>query len=233
MYVVYCHTNRVSKKSYVGYTHYTMTQRWKRGHLASAARHKRFALSHAIRKYGPDTWDHIELEHHSCLKEAQDAEEFFIAYLQTLTPNGYNMIVGGRSRKPSDDEKRQLQEKTRKAMHRPDVRTRHLAAQANPNTRKRKSVSVAASWRNHIVRENHRIGYASSTKVKRHAVEQLERETLQHVTTFVSVSEASRSTGIHKSSILNHLRGNQKHSGGFIWRYACTTPHLPALSVPQ
>jgi len=213
MYVVYCHTNRVTLKSYVGYTKFSLEERWA-GHVFAAEKGKHHAFPSAIRKYGVDVWEHIELEKHRSLVSTKDAEIFFIAYLQTLTPNGYNMTRGGDG--ASGDLISRL---TKTAMWRPDVRARHLEAQGSELTRRLHKESTSASWKDPAMRANHRTGWESSTKVKRHAIVQINMSTQETISTFVSVSEASRSTRIHKSSILNQLHGYQKHAGGFVWRY--------------
>lgn len=124
----------------------------------------------------------------------------------------------------SDPKIRELiSHKTKESMWRPDVRARHLATQSDPNTKQRHAEATRKSWQNPQMRANKRLGWEASTKVKRHAVDQIDMKTDKVIATFISVSEACRLTNIHKSSMLNHLHGNQKHAGGFVWKYVDQT----------
>lgn len=196
-----------------------MMKRWTRGHVSNARKGYKFLLSHAIRKYGDNSWEHVLLEQHEFKTDAKSAEQFFIAYLNTTTPNGYNMTKGGDGVELTHEERQRQRERTKEAMWRSDVRAHHLAAQGNPETKRRHGLASKKMWENPTHRAKHRAGCDASTKFKRHPVHQLDKNTLEIIRTFKSVSEACRETGVHKSSLLNHLRGNQRHSGGFVWRY--------------
>ena len=106
MIVIYCHTNRITRMSYVGQTKFSMEKRWK-DHVKSAAKCKHY-FARAIAKHGPEAFDHVVLETHETQEDANEAENFFIEYLQTLSPNGYNLNTGGDVCKPSDETKAKL-----------------------------------------------------------------------------------------------------------------------------
>lgn len=95
MYVIYLHTNKITVKSYIGYTQYSMEKRF-RNHCAYAQRGSNYLFHKAIRKYGEDIWESYILEHASTLLEAKTAEIKHIADRKTYDRNnGYNMTAGG------------------------------------------------------------------------------------------------------------------------------------------
>lgn len=99
-FIVYCHTNKFNGKRYIGWTKYTMLERWKDHCNCALGRHKQLLMSHAIRKYGTsdDVWTHEILETMSTIEGAKRAEILWIAHFNTNACNGgigYNMTDGG------------------------------------------------------------------------------------------------------------------------------------------
>ncbi len=102
-YIIYCHTNRVNAKRYVGWAivktgqtpHDAMIRRWN-----EHCRSRRSDLfPRAIRKHGETTWDHEVIEIMTTLKSTKHAEKLWIAerktYALDLDGHGYNMTRGG------------------------------------------------------------------------------------------------------------------------------------------
>jgi group I intron endonuclease len=95
-FTIYCHTNKVNGKRYIGQTVDTMEGRWSE-HI-SAARQGRGAriFGAAIRKYGIESFDHEILEVvEGSQKDADDAEARWIKNLGSRSPDGYNLAAGG------------------------------------------------------------------------------------------------------------------------------------------
>jgi group I intron endonuclease len=92
--VIYKATNSLSKKMYIGLTRYGLEDRRAR-HVHDVRAGSSVPFHAAIRKYGIEAfaWEVIQ----SCCSEAclRDAEIWWIANLNTLTPNGYNVSRGG------------------------------------------------------------------------------------------------------------------------------------------
>lgn len=115
MYVIYVHTNIISKRSYVGCAGHrlrdrfslTLTEmtineafiecirlvnrRWQEHLNVAYETDARWALSHAIRKYGKNSWEHSVVSVCETHEEAKKQEKFWI----TQYPNSYNETVGG------------------------------------------------------------------------------------------------------------------------------------------
>ena len=92
---IYCHTNRVSGKRYIGQTVDTVEGRWREHLSAAKANRGSPALGAAIRKYGADAFDHRVLEIVSTQDEADLAETRWIVQLGSRSPEGYNIAAGG------------------------------------------------------------------------------------------------------------------------------------------
>lgn len=91
-YVVYCAENLVNGKLYVGIS--KNLRKRKQGHK-TPCKEDQWAFQRAIKAYGWNNFTWHEIETHTRLADALDAERFFIAYLNTLAPNGYNLVPGG------------------------------------------------------------------------------------------------------------------------------------------
>lgn len=109
---VYCITNTITKKTYVGQTKRTLEKRLK-SHLyeASVCKYNMY-LHNSIRKHGPDAFT-IELLEECDIMNVYDKEKYWINKLNTIQPNGYNEHAGGKGGclNPSPE----LREKLRKA----------------------------------------------------------------------------------------------------------------------
>lgn len=91
--IIYLITNTINGKQYVGQTVRTLHRRW----IAHCSKNSRgcTALSRAIQKYGRESFTQTILSVCTFLDELNDAERYFIEYYQTLSPNGYNLTIGG------------------------------------------------------------------------------------------------------------------------------------------
>lgn len=128
-FTIYCHTNKVNGKQYVGQTTWTVEDRWKE-HVAAAKFHQGCRVfGAAIRKYGPDSFDHEVLEVVATQQEADLTETEWIKRKVSLVPTGYNLNSGGGSYgRLHEDSKRLIGEKSRKylANMTPEQRTAYF-----------------------------------------------------------------------------------------------------------
>lgn len=92
IYLLHC---RTTDKSYVGQTNKSSAEERFRSHVKAARGGKPQAICQAIRKYGEDNFTVTELQRYSTQEALDAAEEGWIAQLNTLAPQGYNIAMGG------------------------------------------------------------------------------------------------------------------------------------------
>jgi group I intron endonuclease len=95
-FIIYCHTNKVNGKRYIGQTTGTMERRW--GEHVAAAKRKTGCriLGAAIRKHRQEAFDHEVLETVIGTQEDADRSEAnWISTLGSRSPIGYNLSSGG------------------------------------------------------------------------------------------------------------------------------------------
>lgn len=91
-YCVYCHTNNINGKKYIGMTKYSPEKRWGKGKYYKSC----IAFHNAIIKYGWDNFFHEIVATNLTKEEAQNFERLLIEKLDTRNPlYGYNIRVGG------------------------------------------------------------------------------------------------------------------------------------------
>ena len=97
-WTLYCHIHTKSNRKYIGLTSQTMLKRWNQHvYKALSSKNGRWHFPNAIRKYGKDSFEHIEFPvKYSTLEEANRAEEFAIEFWCTRDRDfGFNIDKGG------------------------------------------------------------------------------------------------------------------------------------------
>jgi group I intron endonuclease len=128
--VVYCVTNLVNGKMYVGQTTRTISARWNQH--KNKLRKSCTALSNAIALYGANSFEIKEVCKASNKDELDFLEAKFIADLGTLSPNGYNLRLGGSTYGKFSEE----------------AKARLKAARNTETARRRASAISRANWKN-------------------------------------------------------------------------------------
>lgn len=98
---IYCYTNSVNGKKYIGQTIHPASRKANHKHSAlyNSGQDKDSPFHRAIRKYGWDNFDYEELETGiDSYERLNNLEAFYIEELKTLvSENGYNILPGGKS----------------------------------------------------------------------------------------------------------------------------------------
>ena len=90
---IYKFTNKLNNKYYIGQSIHV--EKRFHEHLRTAKKNPKTIFHKAINKYGIENFVFEILEY--CNEEELDAREiYYIEYFNTLTPNGYNIQIGGR-----------------------------------------------------------------------------------------------------------------------------------------
>lgn len=89
--IIYKVTNLINGKCYIGQTSRKLEVRWK-AHLGSS---HCTALHNAILKYGKDSFMVEQIDSAETQEELNEKEIYWIKFYNSLSPNGYNLSIGG------------------------------------------------------------------------------------------------------------------------------------------
>lgn len=97
MGIIYCYTNKINNKKYIGQT--INPEQRKIQHKSSAFNEKdkdyNTILHRAFRKYGYENFIYEIIAIAETVEELNKLEKFYIKHWNTQTPNGYNILEGG------------------------------------------------------------------------------------------------------------------------------------------
>lgn len=104
-YYVYCHTNKLNSKKYIGITSRVPEKRWgNNGYNYKSSPH----FYYAIQKYGWDGFEHEILFVYKDKTKAEEKERELISINKTFIPQyGYNIEMGGNYKGKHSKETRQ------------------------------------------------------------------------------------------------------------------------------
>ena len=213
---IYKITNLVNGKIYVGQS-VDMERRFQK-HLYA---NDNFLIHKAIRKYGRQNFSFQILE--ECSQEQlNDKEILWIKTLNSMVPNGYNMIDGGSNgaglakgyeviQYSLDGEYMAEYPSARQASRQTGI-DHHTICDCCNNINHH---AGGFQWKyknsnKEIVPINIRLDFT---------VLQIDKETNEVIQEFNSIAEASKKLNIAKSTICKVCNGKGKTAGGFKWKY--------------
>jgi group I intron endonuclease len=92
--IIYKFTNTVNNKAYIGFSKYTITERWNQHTKLAAKDSDNRKFYNAIRTYGHDVWQKEVIATVDTVKQAKQLEIQLIAEHDTYN-TGYNSTLGG------------------------------------------------------------------------------------------------------------------------------------------
>ena len=232
VYCLYCHTNKINGKKYIGITSQKPSRRWR--NQGEGYWHSPFFYK-AIQKYGWDNFEHEILLEGLSEDEACQAEiEYISKYETTIDKHGYNYSSGGNV--PSQEQCERMS-KQRKGVplsqehkdklkeywktHEHPMQGKHRSEETKEKLRQRTLKQFATSGnpmqgRKHS--EESKLQNAMSQKTRKE-VEQVDIVTGEVIATFPSQASAARSVGTTTTGISYACKGKYQQLCGFVWRY--------------
>lgn len=207
-YCVYCHTNKINGKKYVGVTNQKPEKRWKNG---KGYKNNPYFYN-AIEKYGWEEFDHDILFTNLSRDEAGEEEKRLISKWDlTNREKGYNVEGGGISGKiVSEETKKKLSEITKKQMT-PEARQylrectlRQFAEKGHPtqghpcSDEKKTKISEAHNYHKKKIAQ-----YTSDGVL---------------IDVYSSLHEMERKTGCFRSAVSNYIKGKAQYCYGYDWK---------------
>ena len=220
-YCVYCHTNKINGKKYIGITSQKPQHRWKNG---QGYRNNEYFFR-AIEKYGWHNFTHEILYTDLSKEDAECIEVKLIAeYKTTFNQNGYNIESGGNATKyvPKSTRKKISQalkghdcsEETRKK-----ISDKKRGKQSPNKGKKLTQEQIEKNRLSHLGQKPWNLGrpWSDEEKAKCNGKAVVCVETGE---VFRTAHEAARMKNVDFSSVCKCCKGKVKTVGGLRWRYA-------------
>lgn len=218
-YCVYCHTNKINQKKYVGITRNVPERRWNNGR--GYVNNKYF--SRAIEKYGWHNFFHEILYTDLSKEQAEEIEVQLIREYDSANPeHGYNIELGGNGTgRIKDETRKRISEALKGHICSEETKRKISIANSGKSRRKRGRMSAENIEKNrqaHLGQIPWNKGRSwnpdEKAKCNGKAVYCIELNK-----TYRTAHEASAELGIDFSSICKCAKGKVKRAGGYHWKY--------------
>ena len=215
---IYIIKNKITGRQYVGSTIDSDT-RWRRhrNSLDKEIHHSRY-LNHAWKKYGAEAFEFLMVEEVIDRRILIEREQWWLDNIDSL----YNMNRKAYSCLGYKWTSEQL--------------AKRVAAQSGDNhwSKKKKFTDEAKKRMSEAQKNLYANGYVNPNKgkklsqevldkikqnVKKLPIDQFDKQG-NYIKTWPSAIEASRSLGKHYNCLIHCLKGNRKHSQGYVWKYS-------------
>ena len=211
--VIYSATNKENNKIYIGATTNSLTSR-KQDHIQKSNTGAGHDFQQAIWTYGADNFNWKEVDTATTVTELAQKERYYIEKFDSFN-NGYNSDKGGGFKKPIYQYTLTGDLVTTFDCLSDAAKTVHV----DKKTISKICLSVNQTFDGYLWSYRFQEPYRPIIKDRR------SKEVLQLSTnnkllaTFNSIVEASKITGIHKSSIAKCCRNEREKAGGYIFKF--------------
>ncbi|GAB4513494.1 MAG: hypothetical protein Tsb004_20660 [Allomuricauda sp.] len=209
-YIIYKATNKINNKVYIGASTTSLETR-KNDHVNKSKGTNRTTFQKAIGTFGPDAFTWEILDYATTTDELALKERCYIKRYNSYS-NGYNSDSGGGFKKKvyKFDEIYGL------IGVYSSLSIAALTVFGRKTSVSNVSLGNCKSYKGYYWSYDKNFKVPNDTRKKRVGQYDLENRLVQR---FDSVAEASRCSGLSKSSISRVCRNERKQAGGFIWTY--------------
>lgn len=217
-YCIYCHTNTITGKKYIGQTH-NYKKRCVPSNYKGCVK-----FYHAIQKYGWENFTHEILEDKLTLEEANKKEEYYIKFYNTIE-DGYNLKSGGLNNKLSEESRKKISNKILTKKQIICIETQIIYPSALEIERQlgyaNSNIIACCKGKLHTAYGFHWSYYEENTPL------QITRDKrkkpvccIETGEVYESASKAARIFNISRSSISFCCEGKANIGGGYHWEFA-------------
>ena len=206
---VYCHTNKINGKRYIGITQNKPNRRWQNEY---DYKDRNSHFYNAIKKYGWENFEHIILEENLTRKEASEKEKYYIRLYNTNNENyGYNITSGGDNNftrnKLTEEQRINISNKTKEAMNSVEIREYMLKVYNSEDWIRKNSEATRRQWVTSDLKL--RVQTANGHKVR----------CVETGNIYLSILEASRQTGLSRYKITQSCQNKSYIVNNTHWEY--------------
>lgn len=206
---VYCHTNKINGKRYIGITQNKPNRRWQNGY---GYKDRNSHFYNAIKKYGWENFEHIILEENLTRKEASEKEKYYIKLYNTNNENyGYNITSGGDNNftrnKLTEEQRINISNKTKEAMNSIEIREHMLKVYNSEDWIRKNSEATRRQWVTSDLKL--RVQTANGHKVR----------CVETGNIYLSILEASRQAGLSRYKITQSCQNKSYIVNNTHWEY--------------
>lgn len=232
---VYVHTNKINGKVYVGQTVYgdNPNSRWRNG---TGYVHSPYFYN-AIQKYGWDNFEHEIIASNLTKEEADNFERLLIVTMNTFNNKfGYNMTLGGEGssgRHPTEETRRKTSEALKGIKRSDETKAKIGRASLGRNVGRKHTKEELEKMKNKRIRRQTKKGESALKNVPKSEDTKRKIQNSSHkksvlqkdlngkiLNQYISLSEASRVTGVNLGNISSCCNGRVLTAGGFMWDFS-------------
>ena len=209
-YCVYCHTNKINGKRYIGITCKKPERRWANGYGYKDS--PRFW--NAIQKYRWDNFCHDILFGGLTREQACQMEVYLISRFMTYDEKfGYNISMGG--------------DGTTGVLKTKEQRQRLSNAHKGIKQTEEAKAKISKAQKGRVFTEEHRKKLSIAAKKKNNLALLREKQKkkvfcFENGKMYPSIQEAARELGVSAGNIVAVCKGERKQTGGYHFEYADT-----------
>ena len=204
--IIYCITNKINGKQYVGQTVRSLEERY-----SEHCRKLNTVVGKAIKKYGKENFNIEILDSSLIIDDLNDKETYWIKKKNTIIPNGYNLCYGGNSTLGYKHKttSRLKMSATKKRLGNMVGEKNHFYGKKHTDETR---AVMSAAWTDERKKK-----LAEDSKIRNAINQAVKVRNINTNEVFPSIKAAAEKYGIKATHISRVCRGGRKTTGGFKW----------------
>lgn len=219
-YYIYKFTNKLNNMSYIGQT--ICPEKRLKEHLYGRKTKTNTYFDRTLKKYGLQNFNYEIIDSASTQENIDKLEKYYIEKYNSLKPNGYNILKGGREQTGSWNSK-PIDEYDLEGNFIKSYESASYYEIFINNKYKRKGINNSCIKKTKY--KDRQFRYKGDEKPKKYIKPLSNHRTKVYqydlegnfINSFISLEEASKKTNTSRTSISNCIKGNYKTANNFVW----------------